>query len=293
MSRRDRFSERRDAGLAASRYFNRRLARRHYENFVVAGVLLPRPMRQPFYDVYAFCRTADDAADESPEPAVAGRRLGELRQRLEATFDGHPPADTFWPALADTIDRFGLLRQPFDDLLDAFEQDQTKTRYANDADLREYCRRSADPVGRIVLRMAGVTDDESVALSDRICTGLQLINFWQDVARDRRIGRVYLPQDRLAAAGVDDAALDGETTPPELRRLIGEMVDEADEHFDASEALSRRVPRWLSRSVRLFAAGGHATAEAIRQVDHDVLRVRPVVSKRTQAWLTLRHAFRP
>ncbi|TWU26354.1 All-trans-phytoene synthase [Novipirellula galeiformis] len=270
----------------------RRLARSHYENFLVASVLLPHRLRQPFYNIYAFCRTADDLADESATPEAALRALSEFQASLDATFQGHP-ADGIFLALAKTIPPFRLDQTPFDDLLDAFRQDQHQTRYETVDELNNYCRRSANPVGRIVLRMAEADDNETdLALSDQICTGLQLANFWQDVARDYAIGRIYIPQSELRSFGISESQFDSmasnRSTDKALKRLIQHQCNQTEAFFHRGMPLCDRVPHWLGRSLRLFAGGGLATLDAIRAIDFDVMRKRPKVSKTTQARLVLR-----
>ncbi len=265
----------------------RNLARSHYENFIVASVLLPRRLRQPFYNVYAFCRTADDLADESPSPQIALHELDSLQEQLDATFAGNPPENLF-TALADTIEQFDLPKQPFDDLLSAFRQDQSVTRYPTFDAVHDYCQRSANPVGRIVLQLAGAVDAENVALSDSICTGLQLVNFWQDVARDYAIDRIYLPRETMDAFAVDEAMFSERSTSAELRRAIHQQCDLAERFLRRGLPLAQRVPRWFASDVKLFAHGGLATVKAIRQIDYDVLRVRPKVGKFKQVALIAR-----
>lgn len=277
--------------LANSERVCRTIAKSHYENFLVGTILLPRRLRQPFFNIYAFCRTADDLADESGDPRTALGHLNELGARLDATFAGSPPAGIF-PALRDTIDRFQLPKQPFDDLLSAFRQDQHVQQYSSMEQLLDYCTRSANPVGRIVLSLADSLTPDNAKLSDEICTGLQLANFWQDVARDFKIGRVYLPTELCRRHGVSVDCMNGKTTPPELRRLLAELCDDAESRLRAGLELASFVPRWLSADVRLFAHGGLATINAIRRIDHDVLRQRPMVSKSTQLWLLTRATLR-
>lgn len=285
--------------MEESRRFCKRLATSHYENFLVASILLPRRFRQPFYSIYAFCRTADDVADESgsPERALAG--LEKLQNSVDAMFgkvrcgfSGVPGTecrvDNLFPALSDTVATFELDKQPFDDLLSAFRQDQHCVEYESESQLLDYCRRSANPVGRMLLQLAGCCDDENAALSDEICTGLQLANFWQDVSRDHAIGRIYLPRDQREAFGVSPASLAGSTTPPSLRKLLCELCSRAEAHFRRGLPLADRVPSWLSSDIKLFAHGGLATLNAIRRIDFDCLRVRPKVSKTTQLSLVAR-----
>ncbi|MFG0261441.1 MAG: squalene/phytoene synthase family protein, partial [Novipirellula sp. JB048] len=194
---------------------------------------------------------------------------------------------------AQTISQFRLDRQPFDDLLDAFRQDQHQRRYETIDELIHYCQRSANPVGRIVLRMGSADDDETnLALSDQICTGLQLANFWQDVARDYAIGRIYVPRSELRAFGITESQLGcmakHRSTTPALRRLLEHQCHQTEALFHRGMPLCERVPAWLGRSVRLFAHGGLATLDALRAIDFDVMRTRPRVRKATQARLVLR-----
>ena len=267
----------------------RRLARSHYENFVVASLLLPRRLRQPFYNVYAFCRTADDLADESGCTQSATERLQAFQIQLNEAFAGKPAGNLFI-ALSNTIEQFQLPQQPFDDLIAAFRQDQVKTRYRDFAELLDYCRRSANPVGRILLKMVGSSDPTNDELSDQICTGLQLANFWQDVARDRELDRVYLPQDAMATFEVDERMLACPSTPEPLRRLLRSECRRAAAYFHRGLPLAERVPRWFARDVRLFAHGGLATLDAIAAIDYDVLRVRPTVSKGQQMLMVAKAA---
>lgn len=281
----------RDLGLTAAENETRRLARSHYENFLVASILLPRRLHQPFFNVYAFCRTADDLADESPTKELALQRLEAFQQDLDATFAGSPSEGLFL-ALAHTVEEFKLDKQPFDDLLDAFRQDQRKSRYETFAEVLDYCRGSANPVGRIVLALADCHDAENATLSDSICTGLQLANFLQDVSSDYQRGRIYLPRDEMNRFEVAEAMFDQATTPPALRHLLGSECQRAEDFLRAGLRLAEQVPRWFAGDVRLFAHGGLATLDAIRRIDFDVLRIRPTVSKRQQCSLLLRAMFR-
>lgn len=266
----------------------RQIALRHYENFLVASVLLPRAMKQPFYNVYAFCRHADDLADQSPSPEIATERLAHWQEQLDRCFAGQSVDHPIFIALAHTIKQFDLQQRPFDDLLDAFRQDQIKTRYANFAELLDYCRRSANPVGHIVLRLAAADTPANVVLSDSICTGLQLANHWQDIARDFRSGRVYLPQDALAAGGIDESMLGQPIACDRTKRVIASQCAQARQFLVDGLPLADRVPTWLASDIRLFAHGGLATLDAIARCDHDTLANRPTVSKLRQIALVLR-----
>ena len=270
--------------ILAAEKMTRQLATSHYENFLVASVLLPKRMRQPFYNVYAYCRTADDAADESPSPEQALRELNRLGKELDQAYAGCPN-DPLFVALRKTVDEFDLAKKPFEDLLDAFRQDQHKTRYASFEELLDYCRRSANPVGRIVLQLGDSLNDRNAEQSDMICSGLQLANLWQDVARDFAIGRIYLPEDGRRRFGVDEAMLAGNATPDGLRELLASECERAEVMLRQGLPLADRVVPWLRRDVQLFAHGGLETLAAIRRVDYDVLRIRPSVSKWRQAGL--------
>lgn len=267
--------------LAQSRRLCRSIAKSHYENFLVATVFLPAEMRQPFHDVYAFCRTADDIADESASSGDALAGLDHYERTLDRIERGLPVTGIF-VALADTVSAYGLSLAPFRDLLIAFRQDQTKTRYRSRAELLDYCRYSANPVGRIVLSLADCSQDRQFAWSDQVCTGLQLANFWQDVSRDIDKGRVYLPADAMRGHGVDESMLSGQTTPAPLRSLLREECEFAETQLRQGLSLADHVPNWLSKDVRLFVHGGLAVLAAIRDIDFDVLAQRPTVSKRRQ-----------
>ncbi|MDA8744549.1 squalene synthase HpnC [Rubripirellula amarantea] len=272
------------ATLRQAQTLTKQLAKGNYENFLVGSVLLPKRLRQPFFDVYAFCRIADDLADESESSTAASESLIRFREQLHAAF-AHSPTSNVFLALDATIRRFKLPQQPFDDLLDAFEQDQHKVRYANFAELNEYCLRSAAPVGRIVLKLAECSKPKTRKLSDHICVALQLANFWQDVARDYAMGRIYLPQDHWDSYGVCEAMFCKSSTEEPLRRLIASECDRAQALFEMGLPLADHVPKWLASDIKLFAHGGIQTLAAIRRIDYDVLARRPTVGKWTQLGL--------
>lgn len=276
--------------LSQAEFFCRKLAKSHYENFLVATVFLPRRLRRPFFNVYAFCRTADDLADESSCPEIATQELDRFQQLLDEAYFGRPSGEIF-VALANTAAQFDLPQEPFNRLLIAFRQDQTKTRYETRTELLEYCHHSANPVGEVLLRLCGCLSPETLPLSNEICTGLQLVNFWQDVKRDVAIGRVYLPQDTLCRFQVSDDELRSGTASSKLKRAIEAETEFAEQCLLRGLPLADAVPPWFSRDVQLFVHGGLAVAQAIRKQEFDVLRTRPVVAKRTQfgllvkAWL--------
>jgi len=273
--------------LAEAEAFCRRVARRHYENFTVATRLVPPHLRQHLANVYAFARWSDDLADEATDPAEAARGLADWRRQTEACWAGRAEHPVF-VALAATVRQTALPLDPLLHLLDAFDEDRrfdaagVTVRYATRADLEHYCRRSADPVGRIVLALEGCHDPALVTLSDSICTGLQLVNFWQDVKRDRLAGRVYLPREDMIRHGVDETMLDASSAARSLRDLIREEVAWARRCFDAGAPLVDRAPPALRPAIRMFVGGGRALATALDRADGDTLSRRPTVGRWTK-----------
>ena len=267
----------------------------HYENFPVASLLLPARLREPVEAIYAFARSADDVADEGDAPPIARlARLHDYQLALEACAHGHPVHD---PSLAPLFERLGraiaahgLPLQPFRDLLDAFMQDVGKTRYRDFDELRDYCRRSADPVGRLMLHLYGAATAENLKRSDAICTSLQLINFWQDVAVDWRKRRIYLPQDDMTRFGVDEAALDGmarAVTPVNAnwQALLAFEVQRARAMMLDGAPLARALPGRIGWELRLVVLGGLRILERIEAVGYDVFRHRPTLGRND--WLRL------
>ena len=270
-----------------------RIARSHYENFTVGSWLLPRRLRRHIAAIYAFARTADDIADEGQ--LETGARLARLQAwgaALEDCYRGRA-SDPIFIALAQTAAEFDLPIDPFRDLLQAFAADVEFRPFATFDGLRGYCRCSADPVGHLILYLFGYRDRERQQLSDQICTGLQLANFWQDVAVDAAKGRVYLPLEDLDRFGcrVDDVVRG--VASEELRRLMQFEVGRARGMLAAGLRLATLVDRRLGREVRLFAWGGLAILERIEQADYDVFRARPTLSKLSKAGLVLRALTSP
>lgn len=263
---------------AQSRAYCRRLARRHYENFTVASLLLPRRLRQHFCNVYAYCRWADDLADEVGGPADSLGLLDWWQRQLLECYRGRAVHPVFI-ALTDTIRQFDIPADPFADLLVAFRQDQKVTRYETFEQLLEYCRYSANPVGRIVLYLGRCHDRRRAELADSICTGLQLANFWQDVARDWGRGRIYLPQDDCRRWGYDESMFARRHFNDAFRRLLAAEVAETQRRLRRGLPLVEMVPRRLRLDVALYVHGGLAILEAIRRQDYDVWSRRPTLSK--------------
>lgn len=276
-----------DLALPAAQAFCRRVAAAHYENFTVASRLVPAELRQDLAAVYTYARWSDDLADESVGDAAAS--LAAWRDGLDRCVAGRPDHPVY-VALADTIARRRLSIEPFADLLDAFTQDQWQHRYADRGQLLDYCRRSANPVGRIVLALADCRDAERVALSDAICTGLQLVNFWQDLRRDRLAGRIYLPAADMQQHGVDEAMLDAARAGPELISLLAAEVAWARSFFRCGQPLARTAPPVLRPAIGLFLAGGRGVADAIEQAGFDTLSRRPTLGRRAKLSLAARAA---
>jgi squalene synthase HpnC len=283
---------------AAARVYCGRLARGHYENFTVASVLLPRRLLRHFYAIYAYCRWADDLADEAGGGAYALELLRWWRGELLACYDGRPKHPVL-VALQDTIQTFDIPPEPFLDLLFAFEQDQLVKRYQTYAQLLDYCKCSANPVGRLVLYLFGSFDRSRAELSDYICTALQLANFWQDVARDFDIGRVYLPEEDRRRFGYDDESLEARRFSPEFAELLRFEVDRTRDLFYRGFPLSEQVPIAVRADIELFIRSGLAILRKIEARGYDVWGQRPVLAKWEKGtllagalWRRLRPALR-
>ena len=272
--------------LSVARRYTRQLALGHYENFSVISLLLPRHLRQDFSNVYAFCRTADDLGDEVPDKNVASEYLERFKELTRACYEGRALSPLF-VALSETIGRFDIPIEPFLDLIDAFEQDQRVNRYETFEQVVDYCRRSADPVGRLVLYMCGYRDAERQRLSDRTCTALQLANFWQDVTVDLRKDRVYLPLDLLETHGYPLEALLARQFDGRFRAAMQEAVNVTRELFLKGLPLADSVDRRLAIDLDLFSRGGLRVLEKIEAQDYDVLSSRPVISKVERVGLLL------
>jgi squalene synthase HpnC len=260
----------------------------HYENFPVASWLVPGRLRGAIVAIYAFARGADDIADEGDDPAIA--RLAAL-DRYAAMLDrielGDTPAEAPFDSLAREVRAHGLPLAPLRDLLSAFRQDVVKQRYADFADLADYCSRSANPVGRLLLHLYGVDDDSARAQSDAICTGLQLANFWQDVAIDWNKGRIYLPQDDLRRFGVEEAQIDAARCDEGWTQLMAFEVRRTRELFEFGQPLTRRLPLRLKLELNMVVAGGLRILRSIDASRGDVFRQRPVLRRRDWAAMSV------
>ena len=277
--------------LAESLAYCRQLAESHYENFHVATWFLPKPLRPHFQSIYAYCRISDDLGDEVGDRSVALALLDLWGRELDARYEGRARHPVF-VALAETIRACNIPKEPFADLLVAFRQDQTVTRYATMDEVLGYCRYSANPVGRLVLYACGEVPpdkiDENFRLSDLTCSALQLANFWQDVRVDFAKDRVYLPQDDMRRFGVSDETIALGVATPEFRALLRYEVNYARALFERGLPLIGRVNRDLALDLDLFSRGGLEILRAIELCDYDVLSARPSISRRTKLALALR-----
>jgi squalene synthase HpnC len=267
------------ADLASAEGQTRKLASSHYENFSVVSLLLPRSLRQDFCNIYAFCRVADDLSDETGDPEESLRLLADFRRQTLDCFAGKS-ATTVFVALKGTIKRHQLPAEPFLDLIDAFEQDQRVSRYQTFDQLADYCRRSANPVGRLVLYLCGYRDEVRHSLSDQTCTALQLANFWQDVRGDVvDRNRIYLPRESMDEFDVTEAQVVQGRFNDKYRRMMRFEVDRAAELFDRGLALLPMLRPAVRMQVSLFGKGGRAVLGSIRRQNYDTLSTRPALTR--------------
>jgi phytoene synthase len=284
------FSERtiRAADVAAQEWsldsayeFCARVARSHYENFPVGSFLIPRRIRKHFYSVYAFARTADDFADEGEgESITADDRLSALREwqrMLRDAANGRADHPIFI-ALAHTQKQFDLPLSLFEDLLSAFSQDVTARRYETFDDLRDYCRRSANPIGRLILMLFGCREEKLFRWSDEVCTALQLVNHWQDVATDLEKDRLYIPLEDIRRFGLSVEAIKERKATDRFRKLMEFELERAQEMFARGKPLCAAVAGRLAFELRAVRRAGMRVAEKIRENDCDVFTRRPVIT---------------
>ena len=309
--------------LEEAQQYCSRLAHSHYENFSVVTWFLPKHLHQHFYNVYAYCRISDDLGDEVGDPQQSLALLDAWEAELNATYlslvpqrlkpesflnsagtpegvplqsAGEPAQDTAGPrhpvfiALRETIREFDIPRAPFANLLTAFRQDQTITRFPTFEDVLAYCKNSANPVGHLVLYLCGYRDAGRQQLSDYTCTALQLANFWQDVAVDYGKGRIYLPLDSLAKFGVSESDIAERRATPQFLEMMKFEVARARDWFRMGLPLVGKVDKHLATDLDLFSRGGLEILNAIEQQDYDVLTKRPAISKPRKLWLVARAA---
>lgn len=271
---------------AEARLYTEWLATSHYENFHVVSFLLPRHLHQDFYNVYSFCRWADDLGDEIGDTAESLRLLDWWRRELMKMSQGtvrHP----VFVALKETVERHGLPLKPFTDLIHAFEQDQTVATYSTYTELYEYCRYSANPVGRLVLMLCGYFDERRFALSDATCTALQLANFWQDVTVDLQKDRIYIPLEVMKRHGYTVEELRALKFTPAFREVMREICTTARDLFLEGLPLVGTVNRRLALDLDLFSRGGLKVLEKIAALDYNVLAGRPAISRAERVRLLL------
>lgn len=265
----------------------------HYENFPVASILLPGRLRAPVRAIYAFARAADDVADEgdaAPEARLA--ELESFRERLRAIERGATPDDPIFGPLASVVRAHALPWQPFHDLLDAFSQDVSKTRYAHFGEVMDYCRRSANPIGRLLLALFGDREPRHQAWSDGICSALQLINMLQDVAVDYRKGRIYLPQDEMARFGVTERQIAEGRTDGLWQLFMNSQIERARRILAAGAPLGRALPGRVGLEMRLIILGGERILHKLHASRGDVFQQRPTLGP--SDWLyMLRRALWP
>lgn len=264
--------------LSQAEKYCEKLAKSHYENFTVGSLFIPKQLRQHMYNIYAYCRFSDDLGDEVGNPEESLRRLSHWETQLEECYQGRAHHPIF-VALQTTIGQFQIPKEPFRRLIQAFKQDQLKTRYATYEELLDYCVNSANPVGHLVLYLFGYSDQHRQKLSDSTCTALQLANFWQDVARDLKIGRVYLPQEDLKRFGVTEFDLARTRASSVFKALMQFEITRTRELFTKGAALVQEVSGVLKIDLKAFTQGGLAVLEGIKSLDYDVLAERPVVSR--------------
>ncbi len=273
--------------VAEADRYTRRLATHHYENFNVASWLLPRRLHQHFYNLYAYCRWADDLGDEIADPARALELLEGWDQELRDCYAGKPSHPVF-VALRQTIRACDIPIEPFSDLLVAFRQDQAVHRYPTWNGVLGYCRYSANPVGRLVLYLCGYRDAERQKLSDATCTALQLANFWQDVGRDLDKDRIYIPLEALAAHGLTEEDIVARRFDARYVSLMKELIARTRELFEQGMPLAERVDSALRVDIEMFSRGGLAVLDSIEAIGYDTLQRRPSIPKSKQLQLLSR-----
>jgi len=273
-----------NCAAAAAEQYTRWLATHHYENFNVVSWLLPKDLHQHFYNVYAYCRWADDLGDEVPQKERALELLDWWERELDDCYHGRPSHPVF-VALRETITAKNIPKQPFADLLRAFRQDQNVKRYPTWDSIIGYCVYSANPVGRLVLYLCGYRDQERQAMSDATCTALQLANFWQDVERDLEKGRIYIPLDIAAAHGLTAADIVDRRFDERYVQLMKDLIARTRLLFAQGAPLAKTVNGRLSVDLEMFSRGGVAVLDAIESMGYDTLHNRPAISKAKQVGL--------
>jgi squalene synthase HpnC len=264
--------------LAEAQQYCERLAHTHYENFPIATWFLPRRLRQHFYNVYAYCRISDDLGDEVGDAAASLQLLDQWQAELDECYAGSPRHPVF-VALSETVRQFDIPKHEFSDLLIAFRQDQTVTRFETFDDVLAYCHYSADPVGHLVLYVCGYRDSERQQFSDFTCTALQLANFWQDVSVDYGKGRIYLPLEDLRRFGVSEEDIAQKRNTPAFCAMMKFEVERARDWFSKGLPLIEKVDAELAIDLELFSRGGQEILRAIEKQNYAVLGNRPAIAR--------------
>jgi squalene synthase HpnC len=258
----------------------------HYENFPVASIVLPARLRRPVIAIYRFARAADDIADEgNATPHERLEQLVEFSRHLDRVARGERLNHPAFGELTDVIAAFQLPMTPFHDLLSAFSQDVVKSRYADFAEVLDYCRRSANPVGRLLLHLFGATAPRDLEQSDAVCSALQLLNFWQDIAIDLRKDRVYLPQDAMTRWGVSEADLASGDASPSFCRLMAEQIERGRAMLESGAPLAGRLPGRIGLELQLIIEGGRTIARKLHETNERGERGRPTV--RSYDWMMM------
>lgn len=287
----DAFPDSGDFSVESAHRYCSHLARSHYENFVVVSRLLPLTLRRHFYHVYAYCRWADDLADEVGDVELSLELLNWWDSELQSCYEGDVRHPVFI-ALRETIDRFEIPITPFRNLLIAFRQDQVVTRYGTYAEVIDYCRYSANPVGHLVLYMCGYRDVERQRMADKTCTALQLANFWQDVRLDLEKGRIYLPLEDLELYHYPEADLESKIVDKRFKSLMAYQVTRTRKLFEEGLGLCSLIDRRLRVDIELFNRCGEAILDQIERQDFDVLSRRPTLSTARKICLFLKYTLK-
>jgi len=287
----DAFPDSGDFSVESAHRYCSHLARSHYENFVVVSRLLPLTLRRHFYHVYAYCRWADDLADEVGDVELSLELLNWWDSELQSCYEGDVQHPVFI-ALRETIDRFEIPITPFRNLLIAFRQDQVVTRYRTYAEVIDYCRYSANPVGHLVLYMCGYRDVERQRMADTTCTALQLANFWQDVRLDLEKGRIYLPLEDLELFHYPEVDLESKIVDKRFKSLMAYQVTRTRKLFEEGLGLCSLIDRRLRVDIELFNRCGEAILDQIERQDFDVLSRRPTLSTARKLCLFLKYTLK-
>lgn len=262
-------------------------AKSHYENFPVVLFTIPKEIRKHIAVVYQFARQADDIADEGNFATETRlEKLNEYENDFNLSLNGTPKND-FWLALKNTIEKFSIEEKLFLDLISAFKQDVIKNRYETFEELLDYCSRSANPVGRILLKIFNVNNIEAITASDKICTALQLTNFYQDISIDILKNRIYLPKEKMKLFGVEEQQIKNKIADENFKRLLKTLLEESKIMFEEGKNIHRYIPINFQLQMKMTILGGEKILEKISLIDYDVFNKRPKLSKKDFAIILL------